>query len=154
MSAVGGSNNETGPDLAEHIELSMPALPELLVLARMTAATVASRADFGYDQVEDLRLAIDELCLRLVGAGKEGRLHIDYALRAEFVEIVVTYHSEDNVTRGYVPESAADDLGGGGVVNELSGAILDALVDEHGIDDVSIPPRAWLKVRRRGPDVD
>src|SRR5271156_3639398 len=125
MSATDAPDAESHPDGAEHIELSIPALPELLVLARMTAATIASRADFGYDQVEDLRLAIDELCLRLVGAGKEGRLHIDYALQGEFVDIVVTYHPEHQGPSRHTREDVpADDLGASTVVNELSAAIL------------------------------
>ncbi len=50
-----------GTDL-ERVELSMPASPELWSLARMTAAAVAALVDFGYDEIADLRLAIDELC--------------------------------------------------------------------------------------------
>ena len=53
--------------LSQRVELALPAQPELLFLARMTAAAVASRAEFGFDQVEDLRLAIDELWVTLAG---------------------------------------------------------------------------------------
>jgi len=41
---------------------------DLLVLARITAATMAARADFDIEEIEDLRLAVDELCF--VGGGR------------------------------------------------------------------------------------
>ena len=38
--------------------------PEFLRLARVTATGLASRLRFTFDEVDDLRLAIDELLLR------------------------------------------------------------------------------------------
>src|SRR5438270_9637301 len=53
------------------VRLSIPASPEFLRLARLAAAGLASRMGFTCDEVEDLRIAIDELCFSLVG--KPGR---------------------------------------------------------------------------------
>ena len=36
--------------------------PEYLRLVRLTAAGLASRLGFTFDEVEDLRIAVDELC--------------------------------------------------------------------------------------------
>src|ERR1700683_666298 len=47
----------------EMVELSFPASVDLVVLARFTAATVAARAGFDIDEIEDPRLAVDELCV-------------------------------------------------------------------------------------------
>lgn len=135
-----------GDALAEHdhVELSLPARPDLLFLVRMTAAAVASRADFGYDQIEDLRLAIDELCLTIAGeAPEEGRLQLLYKWGADAIEVVGVYESDES-ERG-----PRRDLGVAQPVNELSERILDALVDEHGTDLVGGCPRAWLRMRRR-----
>ena len=51
--------------MADVVGLSIPSGADLLVLARLTAATVASRAGFDVEEVEDLRLAVDELCVAL-----------------------------------------------------------------------------------------
>jgi anti-sigma regulatory factor (Ser/Thr protein kinase) len=71
--------------------LTVPARGEFLFLARMTAAAAASRADFGYDQLEDLRLGLDELCLPLLqGNSSSGRLQLSFSWSADAVETVVT----------------------------------------------------------------
>ena len=137
----------TGGDaLAERdrVELSLPARPDLLFLVRMTAAAVASRADFGYDQIEDLRLAIDELCLTVCGeSAVDGRLQLLFKWGDDAIEVVGVYESEES-QRG-----ARRELAVAQPANELSERILDALVDEHGSDAVGGCPRAWLRMRRR-----
>lgn len=128
----------------DHVELSLPARPDLLFLVRMTAAAVASRADFGYDQIEDLRLAIDELCLTVAGeAPVEGRLQLLFKWGDDAIEVVGVYEADEG-ERG-----PRRDLAVAQPANELSERILDALVDEHGTDTVGGCPRAWLRMRRR-----
>jgi serine/threonine-protein kinase RsbW len=123
---------ETG----DAVDLSVPTSPELVRLARVTASGLASRLGFTYEEVEDLRLAIDELCYALVGNGQVGgTLHLHYAIRAQALEI----------------EGAAD-LGPAGDgrtahLSELSERILGALVDEHSVDVRSLRFRL---VKRRG----
>jgi hypothetical protein len=127
----------------DHVELSLPARPDLLFLVRMTAAAVASRADFGYDQIEDLRLAIDELALTVSGdEATAGRLQLLFKWTEDAVEVVGIYEPDEQ-------ERPRRDLGVAEPANELSARILDALVDEHGADVVGGCPRAWLRMRRR-----
>ena len=127
----------------DRVELSLPARPELLFLLRMTAAAVASRADFGYDQIEDLRRAIDELALTICGdEASAGRLQLLFKWTDDSIEVVGIYEPEE-------ANGARPDLGIAQPANELSARILDALVDEHGTDVVGGCPRAWLRVRRR-----
>jgi len=99
----------------------VPALPEFLRLARVTAAGLAGRLGFSYDEVEDLRLAIDELCFGLTGpTGHRGTVELRYILDDE----------------GLVVEGQGrfvDDIGPVGLT-ELSRVILNALVDEHHLD--------------------
>ncbi len=132
------------------VELSLPAEPELLFLARMTAAAVASRAEFGFDQIEDLRLAIDELCITLAGEdGTEGRVHLVFEWEGDLLEVTAKLVAEhDHLTAA--PPTGTDRPDAD--VNELSGRILDALVDEHGTDNVGGSPRAWFRVRRQPRD--
>ena len=122
----------------QRVELSFPARPDMAFLAWMTAAAVASRADFGLDQVEDLRLAIDELCITLVGEqGAEGDVHLTFEWTAEAVRI--TGSLDQRVPASDMVVSVSD----------LSGVFLEALVDEHGVDAGSDVPCMWMSVRRR-----
>ncbi|MHB8329750.1 MAG: ATP-binding protein [Acidimicrobiales bacterium] len=129
----------------DRVELSLPVRPDLIFLVRMTAAAVASRADFGYDQVEDLRLAIDELCLTLCGEeSSDGRIQLLFRWSDDDVEVVGTHARDDDGDRATLRDLAVARPG-----NELSERILDALVDEHGTDVVGGSRRAWLRMRRR-----
>jgi hypothetical protein len=136
---------DTGP--GHRVELSLAADAEMLFLARMTAAAVASRAAFEYEQVEDLRLAIDELCVRLMGASAPGgRLGLVFQWDDE---------GAVDVTATLVPENGASGNGRrhpvdlSGPSEELSERILDALVDDHGSETIGDVHRAWLRIRRQ-----
>lgn len=121
----------------DEVRLTVPATPEYLRLARVTATGLASRLGFTYDQVEDLRLAIDELCFALIGSkGKLGTVSLHYAVAADGLEVVGTGLFDD-------------DIGGGPGLNDLSQQILRALVDEYGVarDDDGRP--SFRLVKRR-----
>jgi hypothetical protein len=151
---AGRSGDDTGSGT---IELAIPAQPVLLQLARMTAGVVAARADLNLDEVEDLRLAVDELCLALMGpTGHDGRLLLRYQWQGDTIEISGTV----------VPdlETVGDGAGGDGAEvdvrlgrphdaerlrGELSAQILDALVDEHGETMREGRAGAWLRMRRQ-----
>lgn len=63
------------------VRLAVPASPEFLRITRLVAASVAGRAGFTLDQVEDLRIAIDEACHALMGtAPRPGTMVISYHL--------------------------------------------------------------------------
>jgi hypothetical protein len=103
---------------SDEVRLVVPALPEFLRLARVTAAGLAGRLGFNYDEVEDLRLAIDELCFGLTGpTGRRSTVELLYLLGDN--ELVVE-------GQGHF----VDDIAPVGLT-ELSRVILSALVDEH-----------------------
>ncbi len=106
----------------EEVRLTLPATPELLRLARVTATGVASRLGFSYDEVEDLRLAVDELCFAVTGGKRrDGWVLMRYVVRGD---------DETLEVHGKASFAAP---GPGPLLNELSGAVLDALVDEHAV---------------------
>lgn len=123
---------------SEHVELLLPVRPELWVLARMSASAIASRLDFGFDAVEDLRLAIDELCNSCAaGAASDSRLRLQYRWDEDTIHV-----SCEVAPIGPVSPVAADTL-------DLSARILDALVDSHGIEPVDDGRRkGWLTKSR------
>jgi anti-sigma regulatory factor (Ser/Thr protein kinase) len=140
MSAV-ESSGASGPRLTHAVELSFAADSDLVMLARLVAAAAASKVGFSIEQVEDVRLAVDELCLALIRAhSPEGRLHLAFAWSDDTVEVVASHVLGPGAPVGAAGRTQPDE--------ELSSMILDALVDEHGIEESSGSPRAWLRVRR------
>jgi hypothetical protein len=133
--------------VTDEIELEIPARADLLQLVRLTAGVVAARAGLGLDDVEDLRLGVEELCLSLLGPTGDapGRLALRYGWDDEVVEITCTLVSEARAR----PEGPV-----GGLASELSSQILDALVDEHGTSPIGATPQAWLRMRRPRPRRD
>ena len=102
----------------EQVRLTLPTSPHLLRVARLTAAGLAGRLGFSFDEIEDVKIAVDELCFALVGSrGRPGSLAIVYTLdeRSLVIDGLATYE-------GSPPELAP---------TELSSQILDAVVDQH-----------------------
>jgi len=104
------------------VRLVVPASPEYLRLVRLTAAGMASRLGFTFDEVEDLRIAVDELCFHLLGEtddppADDRTMDLIYSAGTDFISI-----TGRTGLSGEVPEPS-----------ELSEQILDALVDEHEV---------------------
>jgi serine/threonine-protein kinase RsbW len=112
-------------------------MPEFLRLVRVTAAGLGSRLGFSYDQVEDLRLAIDELCFGLTGSsGRPGTVQVRFLLHSDALEVTADGIFEDSLE--IPPES------------EWSKVILAALVDSHEFGSGPNGPRISL-IKRRDP---
>jgi serine/threonine-protein kinase RsbW len=123
----------------DEVRLAVPATPEFLRLARVTAAGLASRLGFSFDQVEDLRLAIDELCFGLTGAhGRRGTVHVRYRMLDGALEIEGEGRFDDTM-----------ELPG---LSELSEVILGALVDEHHLSADPEHPTFRMVKRRDGAE--
>ncbi|MGC8626204.1 MAG: hypothetical protein ACP5VR_01400 [Acidimicrobiales bacterium] len=118
----------------DEVRLAIPAKPELLGLARLTAGGLASRLGFTYDQVEDLRLAMDEMCFALTGStGRDGTLELHFLLNEASMTIVGQGHF---ASPGILQRSP------------ISEALLNALVDEHSLTDGTGGPRFSLVKNR------
>ena len=65
---------------ADTVELDVPANPAYLAVVRTATAGLAARLDLTLDQIEDLRIAVDEACALLLG----GRTHPGETLRTSF----------------------------------------------------------------------
>lgn len=84
----------------ERVRLELPATPESVAVARLAASAMASRMGFSVDEVEDLRIAVSELCAALYaregpaasegpagGGGGGGRLELEYAAGLGALEV-------------------------------------------------------------------
>lgn len=71
-----------GPD--DRVRLSLPARHEYARIARIGVAALALRMGFSYREIEDLRLAVDETLIFLLGGDRPGeRITIEYAVEPE-----------------------------------------------------------------------
>jgi serine/threonine-protein kinase RsbW len=121
------------------ILLTLPVEADWLALARTTCAAVAARADFTYDEIADLRLAIDEICLSLIErSGESGRIELLYSLADDAIRVDATIVT---TTLSVVPIRE-------GSGNEFSERILEALVDDHGAGLSDGRPHAWMLKHR------
>lgn len=123
----------------DEVRLTLPAVPEYARVARLTMAGLASRVGFSYDEVEDLRIAVGEVCsLLLTGADPEGTLGFEFGVEDRRLTL------DAKLTDGDVSNRTAgeDDDGEG-----LSAQILEAVVDEVTIDE---PNGAVRLVKQRG----
>jgi|HubBroStandDraft_1064217.scaffolds.fasta_scaffold842654_2 serine/threonine-protein kinase RsbW len=129
----------------DRVELIFPARGDLVVLARLVASAISARCGFDIEELEDLRLAVGELCLLAMQGSdaRHGDLHLEFTISGDAITV--------GCTLGGASPASAPPTAEGLEADQLSEQILAALVDEYGrdIDDGSV--RAWLCKRRRGP---
>lgn len=138
----------------DQVRLTLPASPDYLRFARLTAASLASLLAFSYDEVEDLRLAVDEVCFALLGSGppwptatdptqnpapgQASSLHLLYTTTDTRIEVVASLHGS----------------AGPACLSDFGRRILFALVDAYELREGNgQSPSIWIcKARARvGP---
>jgi len=121
----------------ETISISIPASPEYLKVVRLVVAGLASRLLFTIDDIEDLKIAVDELSAYLTGAqGREGTLDIGFDMHDDRIEIRGT----GNFSAG---TKVRTDL------TEMSKMILETVVDEAALDQSDGMPTFRLTKSKR-----
>jgi len=85
-------SDDEGARSGDRVRLSLPANSAYARLARIGAASLAHRWGFVPHQVQDLRLAIDEAIILLLGgdADHPGTIDIDYLLDGDRLTVDVT----------------------------------------------------------------
>jgi len=94
------------------VEFRIPADPMYVRVARLVCGDMADRAGFSVDELDDVRLAVDELCAILIGI-ESGPLEL--RMQVQNGELVI----EGKTAAGRGPA----------VPTELSAMLLRALVD-------------------------
>ncbi len=114
------------------VELTIPSKPEYVGVARLTILGVASRMQFTYDEVEDIRLAVGEACTTAVERAKranvsDGEITITSEIAADKLIVKV----QDNVQcTDADSEESASDLDEQG----LGALLMELLVDEFKVE--------------------
>jgi serine/threonine-protein kinase RsbW len=98
------------------VRLSVPTSLEYVRIVRLTASGVASRLGFDVDEIENLRVAVDELASMVADAAVPGRLEVEFWSNGSELRI-----------EGTAPIAPGTDLG----IDELSAQILKAVCDDY-----------------------
>jgi serine/threonine-protein kinase RsbW len=94
MTVSEGRPAPDGPSTPDVVELRLPAESAYLAVLRTATAGLAARLDFTLDEIEDLRIAVDEACaLLLLDAVATDPLVCRFSLHADQLEIAITASS-------------------------------------------------------------
>lgn len=117
------------------VELRIPCRPEFVGVARLAILGVASRMPFSYDEVEDIRLAVGEACTTAVQrAIQAGQTDKWITITSEIIDDKLTIDVADQITSTPSPSSDDSDLGEGIDATEISGMLIQLLVDEIKVE--------------------
>jgi len=90
-SAAQGRVAQGNRETADYVHVRMPAESAYLSVLRTATAGLAARLDFTLDEIEDLRIAIDEACAMLLAQAIPGTdLECGFELGADQVTITVS----------------------------------------------------------------
>ncbi len=116
----------------ETVSLKIPASPAYLHVVRLIAAGLASRLHFTIDEIEDLKIAVDELSAYLTGAqGRAGMLELTFDIDGRNLQITGT-------GRFGPGEKVRTEL------TEFSQMILQTVVDSASLEQMDGVPRFVL----------
>jgi serine/threonine-protein kinase RsbW len=83
---------------ADIVSVKIPASGAYLSVLRTATASLASRLDFTLDEIEDLRIAVDEACAMLLASAVAGTdLNCEFELDDDDMRITVSVLSTDGV---------------------------------------------------------
>jgi serine/threonine-protein kinase RsbW len=99
------------------VTLTIPPVPSMARVARLTASSVASLADFSVDEIDDIKIAVSEVVTLLIQQGDGGLVTLEFGAGAGPFTI-------DGSTTSTVQVLAEEDVA-------LTAAVLDAVSDEH-----------------------
>lgn len=115
---------------SEVVFLVVPARPDMWSVVRIMASTLAARLEFSFDHIEDLRLAVTEICRSCaLDADVNADCECRFILSADSLEL----HCRVAPIRLAFSQPEPHLLS----KLELAGQILQATVDEHRIEPVS-----------------
>ncbi|KNY27147.1 ATP-binding protein [Pseudobacteroides cellulosolvens] len=102
------------------IELKLPLKAEYVSIVRLTASGISNRIGFDIDSIEDIKVAIAEVCNKLITVGSATEDFVKIIFRISKDKLTVIFDSEDESLKCIF--SGSD--------NEFGLSIINALMDE------------------------
>jgi serine/threonine-protein kinase RsbW len=126
----GGSTLAVEPD-QDVVQIRLPAVGAYLSLLRTATAGLAARLDFTLDDIEDLRIAVDEACAMLLAQAAPGAsLDCTFELLPQALKISVSVVTTDG-------QQPSRDTFAWTVLSALAGAV-DSSVDADNRVTISL----------------
>src|SRR3954451_12404920 len=93
------TQDDTGATLqADMVTIKLPAAGAYLSVLRTATAGLAARLDFTLDEIEDLRIAVDEACAMLLASALAGAtLDCEFEVMADSLRVSVTVETDDGL---------------------------------------------------------
>ncbi|MCX7709833.1 MAG: ATP-binding protein [Clostridia bacterium] len=82
-------------DKTDKIELLLPLKAEYVSLARLTASGVANRVGFDIETIEDIKVAISEVCSKLVSVGSNSAENYSIKFIIQGINLRIEFNCED-----------------------------------------------------------
>ena len=114
------------------VTLTFPAAAEYLRLARIATADAASRAGLDYEEIDDARIAVSELC-SVVSVDAATTVKLWFRVAPGMLVVEGESHTGDDAIS----------------VNELSAAIVGAVSDDHSLGTAAGVTRFSITKRSR-----
>jgi serine/threonine-protein kinase RsbW len=123
--------------LVDYIEVKMPAKPEYVGVIRLTLSGIASRMGYGYEEIEDLKIAVSEACTNAAQHAYKhndgGEMIIGFGVYENKLEIMIAdngksfnFEQTKDKLGPYTASSSIDQLSEGG----LGLYLMETLMDE------------------------
>jgi Histidine kinase-like ATPase domain len=78
----------TGEQQPTVVRLEIPADPRIVRVARLAASALAAGAGFDVDEIDDVRIALDELCAVLFELGDGGPVSLEFTTEDASLQVV------------------------------------------------------------------
>ncbi len=125
-------------DTPDVISIRIPASPEYVSVVRLVVAGIASRLRFTIEDIEDLKIGVDELSAYLTGTqGREGTLEIRFSVHGDRIEV-------DGTGDLAASQKVRTEL------TEFSRMILDTVADTASLQQIDGHPSFKLVKSRAG----
>jgi len=106
-------------DRFDKIELALPFKAEYVSTARLIVSSIANRVGFDIDTVEDIKVAVSEVCSKIVSVGSKDAQSYKLVFHAGDQGLQVAFNCDDASLRCIFDED-----------DQLGVSIINALMDE------------------------
>ncbi|MDK2800694.1 MAG: serine/threonine-protein kinase RsbW [Clostridiales bacterium] len=109
---------EKSNEVVKEIDLIVPFLPEMVRVVRLTVSGIASRIGFQIDEIEDIKVAVAEICTRILTKSKLNNERYVIKFNMTDTGLTVKFEFENQKPKNF-ELFAEEDVLGISIVNSL-----------------------------------